>query len=478
MRTLVAQAWEAKTSSATMTGSSSSALPEIRPLTPQSGTTSFQDWASLFTVCLTPLAVHLLAGAPSPSCLEQEEGGPPHHHDHDPRHPRHARPRWHDSLCHYNPTSIMWRYAAIADRRARARDWSALDMAAANALFWAAGRGWDGSVAMGARSRAHCRRAPSHPRVELFSVEMIKTIVVALQGCQAIACMFVPMRSVSLETVFFPLSIFGLARLLPALWLTAEFDFAPLPLPDDLPPQAFAGEAALRCRKNSIDSLIEPVGIEDHYYGQQPAEEDGRFRPTSFWGSRALRSLFCLLILLLLVKGAMNVSPMGTPFTSTTSFAIGVFYNFLLAASLVILGYHFVRNSADSTIIPCISSLWYKCYTVLVMTAMVLLIVLAAIETRKTPCGLYTTFPGYMGDSICMLDYPVVVPVEPRGVDYMVWGYGQFGIATNLTLGTAQADLKLGEGEFLVDEFTGTCLGHFTKQRRIHASTLEVITSA
>lgn len=230
-----------------------------------------------------------------------------------------------------------------------------------------------------------------------------------------------------------------------------------------------------RRRKSSIDSLIEPVAVED-YYGQRPAEEDGRFRPTSlFWGSRAIRTLFCSLILVLLVKSVLNVSPRNAPYTSVTAFAIGMSYNFLLAASLVILAYHFVRNSAESTSIPCTSPVWYKIYTVLVMAAMVLLVVLAAIETRKTPCGIYTTFPGYLGGSACMLDYPTIVPVEPRGIDYMVWGYGQFGLATNLTVGTPQAHLRLGEGEFLVDEFTGSCLGHFTGQRRIHASTLETI---
>lgn len=412
---------------------------DILPLTHQSGDLSFLDWASLFTLCLTPLAVHLLAGAPPASCLVQEN-----------------RPRWHDCLCHYNPTSIMWRYAAIVNRRVRARDWSPTDMAAANALFWT-DRGWDGSEKMAELSLPHCRRAPARSRVEFLSVETVKTVVVALQGCQSILCVFAYVKNTTLETVFFPLAIFGLARLFPALWLTGEFEFAPLP---DIP--AGAGH-----RKSSFDSLIDLV-VED-------GRQDGRFLPTSFWASRVARMFFCVLLLLLVVKSGFNITPQTASFASTTTFFVGLFYISLLGVSFLILTYYFVRTGAESTIIPCISSIWYKIYTSVVMALMVVMVALASIETRKTPCGMYTTFPGYLGDSVCLLDQPAIVPVEPSGIKNMIYGFGQFGLATNVTLGTPQSNLRLKEGEFLVDEFIGSCLGQFTGNTRLHASTLETI---
>lgn len=54
------------------------------------------------------------------------------------------------------------------------------------------------------------------------------------------------------------------------------------------------------------------------------------------------------------------------------------------------------------------------------MSLMVVMVALASIETRKTPCGMYTTFPGYLGDSVCLLDQPAIAPVEPSGIKNMI----------------------------------------------------------
>lgn len=81
----------------------------------QSRDISFSNWISLFTLCLTPLVIHLTSGAPSASYLVNN------------------RPRWHDRICHYNPISIMWWYLAIVDRCIRAIEWNAIDMATSNA---------------------------------------------------------------------------------------------------------------------------------------------------------------------------------------------------------------------------------------------------------------------------------------------------------------------------------------------------------
>lgn len=78
---------------------------------------------------------------------------------------------------------MLWRYAAIADRRIRARDWSRVDMAAANAIFWTSD-GWDASESMVERSLLYCTHLPDHGRVALLSVDMLKTGIVTLQGVQ------------------------------------------------------------------------------------------------------------------------------------------------------------------------------------------------------------------------------------------------------------------------------------------------------
>src|SRR2546430_12965099 len=135
--------------------------------TPQSSDIMLDDWIALLTLCLAPIVMHIVAGAPSTVHLH------------------HQPPAWHDIICHYNPTSILWRYFTILDRRIRAKTWDSADMAASNASFWTE-HGWDGSETMTEKSRKSWTRLPSHARVNFFSVSAAKTIIVSLQGVQAI----------------------------------------------------------------------------------------------------------------------------------------------------------------------------------------------------------------------------------------------------------------------------------------------------
>jgi hypothetical protein len=105
----------------------------IAPLEYQARSIGFAGWANLFTLCLLPLLAHIFGGVPKPVFL----------------HPK--LPRWHEQLWLYNPTSILWRYFAITDRRLRAKLWTASDMAASNAYFWTS-QGWNESEKMLDRS--------------------------------------------------------------------------------------------------------------------------------------------------------------------------------------------------------------------------------------------------------------------------------------------------------------------------------------
>lgn len=178
----------------------------------QSQGITFADWISLFTLCLAPLIAHIVSGAPRPIYLSQN------------------RPRWHDRICIHNPTTILWRYFAIADRRIRAKAWGPADMAASNAYFWTA-RGWDGSEEMVDRSRAHCVKLPGHARTELVSENSAKSVVVAFQGVQALYTMTSGVASksfagtIAIDTIFFPLAVFGLLRLWATFWLTEDYSY-------------------------------------------------------------------------------------------------------------------------------------------------------------------------------------------------------------------------------------------------------------
>ncbi|KAK7753812.1 hypothetical protein SLS62_004178 [Diatrype stigma] len=384
-------------------------LKLILPLTHQSQDISFSDWISILTLGLAPLIAHIVAGVPQISCLD----GSTHH-----------RPRWHDRICHYNPTSIIWRYAMIADRRIRARSWNRADAAAANALFWTS-RGWDGSEAMVVASLPFCAHQPEHARAALISREMAKTVIVTLQGLQAGIPIVVGLTTtraaasfvhwVGIDTVFSPLAVLGLLRLFCAFWLTDDFSYS-APQMVNKPPVM---------RKSLDNSLILPVDA------QQPSvdPDQDRYRPTSFWASRIFRALYLLPVLAMIMTCTLYFCPWtkspndlyATTFT-TTSFLLDIIYLGFAAATALICACYFARGYT-TTIIPCISSLWYKMYTIVIMLLALTLLVLACVETRKTPCGRYTSGPGEAADrDACVTEELDVIYVGPNEA--------QFGLAS------------------------------------------------
>lgn len=403
----------------------------------QSQSTDFTDWVSLITLCLAPLIAHLAAGAPQPSYLTS------------------VSPRWHDRLCHYIPTSIMWRYAAITDRRIRSFGWDIQTIAAANALFWTP-RGWDGSEQMAACSLEYCTYLPETARVEMLSWDMAKTLITTLQGVQAIydlggnPSLNGPMR-VAVNTIFSPLAILGLYRLSAALWLTNHFNFAPRS-------QVLALGFT---RRLSLDSLLEEP--------EKPPTPVHYYRATSYLPSRVFRSMFFLPMFILWLLLLFHT--FGSPITSMQSFSFlicNILYHLILAPSLVIIGYYFARGMTTTTIVPCISATWYKIYSVTVMGLMLGLIAVSSVETRKTPCGTWTATGGFDGDYwTCKSRTSEFIRVDPG------LGGNAFGIAStypNITVGS-----MLEAGQFWVDNFTGSCIGTWSSQKRVLGTILGTI---
>ncbi|KAK2630056.1 hypothetical protein QTJ16_000876 [Diplocarpon rosae] len=188
----------------------------VLPISYQASDITFSEWVSVFTLCLTPLLAHIIAGTPDVVCLDV---------------PR-TNFSWLQKICHYNPTTIIWRYFAIADRRIRAKAWDANHLAASNSLFWTR-RGWDGSEAMIERSRRYCIKPPGCTRSPILSKSFAKTVIVTLQGVQAAYALVGGLSgssdlatSVSISSIFFPLAVIGLLRLFAAPWLTDDFVYA------------------------------------------------------------------------------------------------------------------------------------------------------------------------------------------------------------------------------------------------------------
>lgn len=373
----------------------------VLPFTYQSRDISFSDWVSLITLCLAPLVAHVAAGAPQPSYLT-----------------RRRLPRWHDLLCHYNPTSILWRYFAVTDRRLRAKHWDVADIAAANALFWT-DAGWDGSEKVAEQSLSFCSRFPAHARTEIASWEMIKTIVVGLQAAQAFysigGSLFGPGTSnyifrFALDNMFMPIGCLGLYRFCAALWITDNFSFTDVSDPGS----TAVGHRRILPERQTIydrnklsvpETRIKVTGrlSLDSFLDHSAATEyhASRFFPTSRWSSRVLRICWILPLLALTAFCIIYVAPWSFWhdrewigwIMPASAFAMVIFYLVIFACSSLTLLYYFIRGANTTTIIPCASMLWYKIYTIVISVMMVLVLILVALETARTPCGSYSVWP-------------------------------------------------------------------------------------
>ncbi|KAH8661507.1 hypothetical protein BGZ60DRAFT_87713 [Tricladium varicosporioides] len=344
----------------------------------QSGDIGLAEWLSLFTLSLTPLVAHLIAGAPPPTYLDR------------------SKPKWHEIIGHYNPTSILWRYFAITDRRTRAKCWNSSHLAATNAAFWTTS-GWNGSEEMIERSQPYRLREPEGTRIGLSSISAITTLIVTLQGVQALHDLIAGMSggysvTISISTVFFPLAIFGLLRLPAALWITNDFIY------NDH--RTVEQPLLMRSRANSDlvanSSKYEPSINE--LLGTSTNEAYSQFHPIRSWRGILPRAFFAIAIIGVWLLTLFSFSPWtfltnhDGVFTGT-AFAMSLMYLAMMSVTMVIMGMYLLRRRTTSTIIPCIGSNWYKMYTMFIFASMLVVFVIAALESRRTPCGKYTTFP-------------------------------------------------------------------------------------
>lgn len=380
----------------------------------QSQNITFDEWITLLTLCLAPLIAHIIAGVPVPTYLHNEH------------------PHWHDRICLYNPTSILWRYFAITDRRIRAKPWSPLDMSATNALFWTS-HGWDGSEEMIEASQPFCTRKPSNKHIDAISASAVTTVIVTMQGIQPLYELLINkganyVDTLSIGSIFFPLAIFGLLRLPAALWLTDDYAYRNVEALDAsaVMPLATSSETKITA-KNAAPLLEAPLTL--------PLE---RFYQPHSWRGIMVRSVFLLVVAGLL---ALGVALMPHNFSTATNFALNLFYVMFLTISLATMAIYILLGRSTTTIIPCISSRWYKIYTCTVFAAVLILITIAALETRRTPCGLYTahdkSFDGY--PALC-----------GRSSMYIQ----SSGKSTNVPFCWA---MRIGEGSISVQTFDGWC---------------------
>jgi hypothetical protein len=92
------------------------------------------------------------------------------------------------------------------------------------------------------------------------------------------------------------------------------------------------------------------------------------------------------------------LAPADTYGYTMTTFLLGVFYFVFITISLILYTFYFFRGQTTTTIIPCVSSMWYRLYSLLLTGFMMALIIIASLETNKDPTGIYTS--ANMGTSL------------------------------------------------------------------------------
>lgn len=430
----------------------------IRAPVYQSQDIGFREWISLLTLCLAPLVAHLFAGAPRPSILTP------------------VRPRWHDYVCVFNPTAIIYRYAAIVERRIRAYQWEPIDVAAANAIFWT-GRGWEGSEQLVIESMPYCTLLPEGTTIRPFSIEMLKTIITTMQGVQAIASLTGslanPSSSVAvsaqpgMDFIFGPLSMLGLLRLFASPWLVDDFSYTvrTVNLSDDTPDMT---EMVIQ-RHSSLDSLL------------QGQNDRARYRPISYWPCRLFQLIymailfgFCFLtasycfMANILLKAALEDTHI---WFTTTTYSVALFYFITFSVTLLTYTWYAVRGRTTSSLPPCASHPWFKAWSCLWLLLATALITISALETCRTICGSYTSAPAGLADYDC--GYSEVVRVNPNST--LASSTKIFGLASQYSNGSQLEDGRsLEGGEFWALNFTGLCLGDFVTAKGLtRAKTIE-----
>jgi hypothetical protein len=312
------------------------------------------------------------------------------------------RPHWFDRICHYNPTSILWRYFAILDRRLRCLDWKASDMAASNAHFWR-GHSWDSSEEMMIYSRQFSTRAPTHAYVKPLSVSAAKTLVITLQGAQAFYELLGTVTSHStyalttnLSTAFFPLAVFGLLRLPAAIWMSEEWAYSDEDLKEvrAVSPK-HDGDTSKYQKISAEEKSTESAVTTGVVVEPQDDQTVPRFRPANGLRGIVVRASYLLVTLALAAFTTYQALPTGSQrsYMSATLFTQIILFLFLLLGTSLIFLYYFIRGESTTTIIPCLNSVWYKLYTAVLLLGMLVLIIFGTIETRKTWCGTWTTYP-------------------------------------------------------------------------------------
>jgi hypothetical protein len=370
----------------------------------------FQNWVEYITLCFAPLVAHLVGGVSSPIIIPSDS----------------KPPSWSACLPHYNPTSVVWRWYAISDRRVRACSWDAADMAACNAVFWDSKKArWDGSEDIMLRSRAWIVKLPRQTYVPLLSASSFTTAVLTLQGVLAGFLIFASLNpqttyhlAQGLPSVFIPLAILGLMRLPVALWLSDDYTFLDLAhngsSNESHITETLAGEMEEPKRTTpTATALISPLSPTNSHIPELTTSDKCRVH--------SIHSAIGLLYRVwwfLSISGLLSAAAVATTrilwgnlrsfrYLSLSHLLENVMYFILSTTTILITCTYILLGRTHSTLIPCIHETWYKMLTVLIVAMGFATIIVAVLETRQLHDGTISTLPEFQCNQTSGLCVPV-----------------------------------------------------------------------
>jgi hypothetical protein len=389
--------------------------------TPQSQHILFQNWFDYITLCFAPLIAHIVGGVSSPIPIPSDS----------------KPPSWSACIPHYNPISIVWRWYAIADRRFRAYNWDAADMAASNAVFWDSEKArWDGSEEVMLRSRAWLIKVPEKTHVPLLSASGLTTVVLTLQGVQAsfiISSSFDPDSTYhyrqGLPNVFIPIAILGLMRLPAALWLSDDYGY--LDIAQTAGDSRRNAETSAATVEEAGDRLLEleprtskranvthttivsPLSTTLSNLSEITTTDTRRLHSSHSPRGLAYRVWWFLSITGLLSFAAVSTShviwgnPRSFRYIPLSHLLTNILYFVLAAAAVLITSTYIFLGRATSTLIPCIHATWYKMFTVALAALGLVVVLVAALETRQLYNGDISALPEFQCNNTTGFCIPV-----------------------------------------------------------------------
>jgi hypothetical protein len=372
---------------------------------------TFQNWFEYITLCFAPLIAHIVAGVSSPIVIPSDS----------------KLPSWSACIPHYNPISVVWRWYAIADRRFRAYNWDAADMAACNAVFWDSEKArWDGSEEIMLRSRAWLIKVPEKTYTPLVSASSLTTVILTLQGVQAgfiIFGSFDPDNKYrvgqGLPNVFIPIAILGLMRLPAALWLSDDYGYldvaqkagnsgrnaaeTPAATMEDAGDYLLELEprASKRSNATTTTTIVSPLSIALSNLSKITTTDKRRLRSGHSPLGLVYRIWWFLSIAGLLSGAAVSTShllwenPHSFPYISLSHLLISILYFVISTATVLMTSTYIFLGRTTSTLIPCIHATWYKVFTVVLAAMGLVVVVVSALETRQLYNGDLSSLPEF-----------------------------------------------------------------------------------